>query len=139
MKKHSEATELRPREDRIMQELHPIDKAIAAHARWKSQLRKAIDSGTSDFTIDQVRPDNVCDFGRWLLDRPVPQKMTAHYKTVHDLHARFHIEAAHVLELALAGKRDKATAAMAIGSPFATVSSKLTAAMTAWKLSLGAE
>jgi hypothetical protein len=72
MKEHSEATELRPKEDRIMQELHPIDKAIAAHARWKSQLRKVIDSGTSDFTIDQVRPDNVCEFGRWLLDRPVP-------------------------------------------------------------------
>jgi hypothetical protein len=65
--------------------------------------------------------------------------MTAHYKTVHDLHARFHIEAAHVLELALASQREKAAAAMAIGNPFASVSSRLTAAMTAWKLSLGAE
>ena len=122
-----------------MHELHPIDKAIAAHARWKSQLRKAIETGKSDFTVDQVRPDNVCEFGHWLRERPVPQKMTEHYKTVNDLHARFHIEASHVLELALAGQREKATAAMAIGSPFASISSKLTTAMTSWKLSLGAE
>jgi hypothetical protein len=38
-----------------------------------------------------------------------------------------------VLELALAGRGSEATAAMAIGGPFAAVSSKLTTAMTAWK------
>ena len=43
--------------------------------------------------------------------------MTEHYKTVHDLHAKFHLEAAHVLELALAGHRSEAVSAMAIGGP----------------------
>jgi hypothetical protein len=57
-------------------------------------------------------------------------------RAVRELHARFHLEAARVLELALAGKRGEATAAMALGSPFATVSSKLTAAMTAWRKDL---
>jgi hypothetical protein len=120
-----------------MTELHPIDKAIAAHARWKSHLRQAIETRKSDWTVDRVRPDNLCDFGRWLGERPAPQRMTEHYKSVHDLHARFHTEAAHVLELALAGRREDAAAAMAIGSPFANVSSKLTIAMTAWKKALG--
>ncbi len=120
-----------------MQELHPIDKAIAAHARWKSNLRQAIDTGKSEWTVERVRPDNLCEFGRWLLERPAPQRMTEHYRTVHDLHARFHIEAAHVLELALAGRRAEAVAAMAIGQPFANVSSKLTIALTAWKKALG--
>ena len=55
-----------------MQELQPIDKAIAAHARWKSHLRQAIETGTSEWTVDRVRPDNVCEFGHWLLERPVP-------------------------------------------------------------------
>ena len=63
--------------------------------------------------------------------------MTEHYKTVHDLHARFHLEASHVLELALAGRREDAKSAMAMGSPFATVSSKLTTALTAWKKAMG--
>ncbi|MGC8638786.1 MAG: CZB domain-containing protein [Isosphaeraceae bacterium] len=122
-----------------MQELHPIDKAIAAHARWKSHLRQAINTGKSDFTVEVVRPDSLCEFGKWLRERPAAEKMSEHYKTVSDLHARFHFEASHVLELALAGEREKATAAMAVGGPFANVSSKLTAVMTAWKLSLGAK
>jgi hypothetical protein len=63
--------------------------------------------------------------------------MTEQYKSVHDLHARFHTEAAHVLELALAGRREDAVAAMAIGSPFGNVSSNLIIAMTAWKKTLG--
>lgn len=122
-----------------MHELHPIDKAIAAHARRKSHLRQAIDTGKSEFTVESVRPENLCEFGKWLRERSVAEKMSEHYKTVHDLHARFHLEASHVLELALAGEREKATAAMAVGSSFANVSSKLTAAMTAWKLSLGSK
>ncbi len=119
-----------------MNEPHPIDKAIAAHAHWKSHLRQAIETGKSEWTLARVRPDNLCEFGRWLGERPAPQRMTEHYKSVHDLHTRFHTEAAHVLEIALSGRREDAKAAMAVGSPFANVSSKLTIAMTAWKKSL---
>jgi hypothetical protein len=120
-----------------MQELHPIDKAIAAHARWKSHLRQAIETGKSDWTVDRVRPDNHCEFGQWLRERSVAEKMTDHYRTVVDLHGRFHQEAAQVLELALAGHRDRASNAMAVGSPFASISSKLTSSMVAWKRALG--
>ncbi len=119
-----------------MLELHPIDKAIAAHARWKSHLREAIDIGKSEFTVDGVRPDNTCEFGRWLAERPLDQRLGEHFKTVGDLHSRFHIEASHVLEMALAGRREEARAAMAIGSQFASVSAKLTASMTVWKKAL---
>ena len=114
-------------------ELHPIDRAIAAHARWKSLLRQAIEAGRSEWTAERVRPDDQCDFGRWLLARSPAEKASAHFQTVRELHAKFHLEASRVLELALAGRGSEATAAMAIGSPFAAVSSKLTTAMTAWK------
>jgi hypothetical protein len=119
-----------------MSELHPIDRAIAAHAKWKSHLRQAIDTGMSEWTVERVRPDVLCEFGSWLHNLPISERMTEHFRVVRDLHAKFHQEAADVLDLALSGSRDKATAAMAIGSPFATVSSKLTAAMTAWKKAL---
>ncbi len=120
-----------------MSELHPIDKAIATHAWWKSDLRQAIDSGERDQTVDDVRDDDRCEFGRWLQKRPVAEKMSEHFRTVRELHARFHEEAAHVLELALAKRADEAMAAMAIGSSFASISARLTSAMVAWKLALG--
>jgi Chemoreceptor zinc-binding domain len=126
-------------QDMTMQEMHPIDKAIAAHARWKSQLRQAIETGKSEWTVERVRPDDVCEFGQWLGERPVPEKMSEAYRTVADLHARFHQEAASVLALALAGHRDRAAAGMAVGSPFASASAKLTSAMVAWKRTLGLE
>ena len=49
------------------------------------------------------------------------------------LHAEFHGLAADVLELALAGRKAEATAAMALRSRFAVVSSNLTMAVLAWK------
>jgi len=122
-----------------MHELHPIEKAIVAHAWWKSHLRHVIDSGECDQTVDDVRADNRCEFGRWLCERPVAEKTSEHFRTVSELHARFHREAAHVLELALARRADQAIAAMAIGSPFASASARLTSAMVAWKLALGGE
>ena len=114
-------------------------RASPRHARWKSHLRQAVETGKSDFTVENVRPDNLCEFGKWLRERPAAEKMTEHFKTVSDLHTRFHVEASHVLELALGGQKEKAAAAMALGSSFASISSKLTTAMTAWKLSLGAK
>ena len=122
-----------------MNELHPIDKAIAAHGWWKSHLRDMIDSGESDQTVDEVRADDRCEFSRWLRERPDGDKASEHFRTVCELHTRFHEEAAHVLELASAKKVEAANAAMAIGSPFASVSAKLTSAMVAWKLTLGGE
>ena len=119
-----------------MSELHPIDKAIAAHALWKSHLRQAIDSGQWNQTVDDVRDDDRCEFGRWLKKRPVAEKTSKHFRTVSELHARFHEEAAHVLELAIAKRADEAAAAMAIGSSLASVSARLTSAMVAWKRAL---
>ncbi len=116
-----------------MNELHPIDRAIAAHARWKSNLRLAIQTGKSESTVEQAHRDDACALGHWLIDRPQHEKHGEHFRNVHDLHSRFHREAAHVLELALAGKRTEATAAMAIDGSFTAVSVKLTAALTAWK------
>jgi methyl-accepting chemotaxis protein len=114
-----------------------LDHAIAAHAKWKYRLREAIDTGTSQWRAQDVRTDNACEFGKWLIEMPVSQRLSKHYKTVRDLHAQFHKVAADVLELALAGLKDEANAAIAIGSRFAAVSSKLTMAVVALREEVG--
>lgn len=110
-----------------------LDRAIAAHAKWKYRLMEAIDTGKSQWHVGDVRTDSACEFGKWLLALPLSARLSEHCKKVRGLHAEFHGLAASVLELALAGRKVEATAAMALGSRFAEVSSHLTMAVLAWK------
>jgi methionyl-tRNA formyltransferase len=122
-----------------------IDKAISAHALWKARLRQAISTGESEWKVTFVSYDRNCDFGIWLHSLPAVEKASAQWKTIQVLHAEFHLVAAQVLDLALKGKRQEATEAMASRSVFATTSAKLTKAMTEWRavekssLTLGSE
>ncbi len=110
-----------------------LDRAIAAHAKWKYRLTEAIDTGKSQWRVSDVRTDSSCEFGKWLVALPLSQRLSEHSKKVRALHAEFHALAADVLELALAGRKAEATAAMAFRSRFATASSNLTMAVVAWK------
>jgi methyl-accepting chemotaxis protein len=110
-----------------------ITKAIGAHGMWKQRLRQAIDSGKSEFTVERVQPDNLCDFGKWLHALPAADKAGMNWKTVQELHARFHLEASRVLGLALSGQKQDAEKALANSSEFANISSNLTSAMMKWK------
>jgi len=113
-----------------------INKAIGAHGMWKQRLRQAIETGKSDFTVERVRPDNLCDFGKWLYSLPAIDQTSAHWKAVRDLHGKFHTEAAHVLGLAVGGLRQEAEKKLDAGSQFIKISSDLTGAMMKWKASL---
>ena len=110
-----------------------LDRAIAAHAKWKYRLMEAIDSGKSQWHVSDVRTNDHCDFGNWLATLPLSQRLAEHSQKVRVLHTEFHRLAADVLELALAGRKTEATAAMALGSRFAAVSSSLTMAVIAWQ------
>ncbi len=110
-----------------------LDRAIAAHARWKYRLMDAIETGKSEWRAADVRTDAACDFGKWLLALPLSERLSEHCKKVRALHAQFHSLAADVLEMALAGRKDEATAAIALRSRFASVSSDLTASVLAWQ------
>jgi hypothetical protein len=61
-----------------------------------------------------------------------PPKSAPQYAEVKALHAAFHVAAADVLALALAGRTAEATAAMAPGSTYATASMRLVNALSAW-------
>lgn len=111
-----------------------IKKAIGAHGLWKARLVAAIETGKSEFVPEKVCTDNQCDFGKWLYGVTITSadKTGSHYESVRKLHAEFHKIAAKILELALAGKKDEAKKMMDPGSEFASLSSKLTVAMTQW-------
>jgi Chemoreceptor zinc-binding domain len=114
-----------------------LEHAIAAHAKWKWRLRDAMNTGKSQWQIGDVRTDRACEFGKWLHALPMAQQLAGHYEKVRALHAEFHTVAAEVLELALAGRKDEAAAAMAFGSRFSAVSSNLTMAVSAWQTDAG--
>lgn len=111
-----------------------IDTAVGAHGLWKSRLRHAVATRRTDVPPEVVRADDRCKFGQWLHHAVGPAERTgSSFRTVRDLHAQFHREAAKVLDLALAGRTAEAEAAMAPASAFTEVSTQLTAAMMAWK------
>jgi hypothetical protein len=110
-----------------------LDHAIAAHAKWKFRLREALKTGQSEWTVDKVRPDNLCEFGQWLNALPVSDRMTTDCRDVKALHTKFHEAAAKVLESAIAGRKLEAETAMATGGAFSDLSTKLVKAITEWK------
>ncbi len=114
-----------------------IDHGIAAHARWKYRLFDAAKTGESEWTVAQIRSYTECEFGRWLATLSAAERESEPCKVVMELHREFHGAASEVLGLALQGKTEEAEAAIALNSPFSIVSANLTAAMTAWKDSLG--
>ncbi|MHC4401265.1 MAG: CZB domain-containing protein [Planctomycetota bacterium] len=116
-----------------MQDASNIERAIAAHARWKYRLFDAVKTGKSEWTVQGIRSYDQCDFGKWLGSLSPSDRSSEHCKKVTDLHREFHQAASEVLELALSGRKQEAEAAIALGSRFSLVSSNLTMAMSAWK------
>ena len=112
-----------------------ITAAIGAHGLWKAKLRDAIQAGKSEAVPQVVCLDNKCKFGQWLHGTSIPgsAKASANYKECVELHAKFHVSAAHVLEFALAGRKRDAEAAISDGSEFTTLTHKLTDAMMRWQ------
>ncbi|CAG0945159.1 Chemotaxis protein CheW [Anaerolineae bacterium] len=110
-----------------------INAGLAAHRKWKERLKQAIANGTSEFNPTVVKTDNQCEFGKWLYHQIAGEdQQSSHYQTVKQLHTRFHLEAAQVLELALQGRKQEAETAIRIGSRFAESAANLMSAMLAW-------
>lgn len=109
-----------------------IEKAIAGHAAWKIKLRRAVTDGQISISVENIRADNRCDFGKWL-QTPAASRDPAKKAEVAKLHTEFHRVAAKVADLALHGKGAEASALMAPGGEYAVTSSKLTVAMMSWK------
>ena len=114
-------------------ESREIDSGIAAHARWKYRLFSAIETGTSEWTVADIREYTKCQFGQWLTSLSATERASEQCVKVTELHEAFHRAAADVLEMALSDRRAEAEEAIALGSPFSLVSANLTEAMSVWK------
>jgi hypothetical protein len=57
-----------------------LDHAIAAHAKWKFRLREAIQAGQREWTVDAVRQEDGCEFGRWLISLPLSDRMSKEWR-----------------------------------------------------------
>jgi methyl-accepting chemotaxis protein len=111
-----------------------LQNAIAAHGAWTARLKAAIASRKLDIPISTVRADNQCQFGKWLhgADLSAAEKQTEDYRTVKQLHAQFHEEAARIAQFALSGQQKAAESAMNPSSDYVRVSSALTNVLTKW-------
>ncbi|WP_165251407.1 CZB domain-containing protein [Paludisphaera soli] len=116
-----------------MVESASLDHAIAAHAKSKFRLREAIKTGRSEWSVENVRPDDQCEFGKWLNALPLSDRMRKEWREVKVLHSQFHTAAASVLESATSGRMVEAEAAMAPGGAFSDISTKLVRHITDWK------
>ncbi len=110
-----------------------ITEAIKAHGEWKLRLRSAIVTGKSDFPVSLACQDNRCALGRWLLSQNASTKASTRWKCVRTAHADFHKEAGRILEMALEGKQDEASAALLYPSKYTGLSTQLTMELTMWK------
>ncbi len=113
-----------------------IDKALIAHGAWKQRLNAAIESGSSQFQVSQVREDNRCDFGKWFYSLPAEIRETDIGRKIQKIHAEFHVEAARILDLALKGKKEEALRALSSESRYVSISGQLTLALKHWKQSI---
>lgn len=109
-----------------------IKKAIASHGLWKSRLRQAIDSGRSQWSVEEIAAEGDCELGRWLQAAEPTGEGAERVERIRALHRKFHREAAQVLQLAHGGQRSVANMAMAAGSPFDRLTSELTRELLLW-------
>lgn len=107
-------------------------KFVSAHYHWKIRLKQAIETGKCDITVDIASKDNCCDFGKHFYSLPANVQRSPFGQTVRTKHAEFHKEAAQILALALAGKKDEASRRIASQSTFAKLSTEVTNLITEW-------
>ena len=108
-----------------------IRVALASHAMWKHHLEHAIRTGRAARPADELRREDRCAFGTWLLGL-APLRAAPQFTPVRDLHARFHEEAARVLELATTGRAEAAAQAMSERGSFERASRDLKEALERW-------
>jgi hypothetical protein len=105
--------------------------AQASHAMWRHLLASALGTGRTARPVDEVRREDACDFGAWLLGTERLRESPA-FAPVRELHLRFHEEAARALELVLDGQPEAAERALSDGGPFDRASRDLEDALERW-------
>jgi hypothetical protein len=110
-----------------------VGGALDAHLEWKRQLRDAVIRGYCEHESDEVGRDDLCTLGRWLYALPPECRADRTYEDLVELHARFHRDAAQVVEFLEMGRTDDARAAMDSDSDFGRTSEELVFLLESWQ------
>lgn len=113
-----------------------IEAGLAAHAKWKRRLREAVNTRLSEFDPKTVSSDGACEFGKWLDSLPESDRRSEDYKQVRQLHSEFHKKAGEILQMALSGQTDKASAQLEFDGEYGQASGRLVLAMQRWQARL---
>lgn len=108
-----------------------LDAAAKAHGEWRNKLRGAI-AKCEAVDAAAIAADNCCDLGRWLHGNGKLQYGASHaFGDLLAKHAAFHKEAGRVAQAINARDYDRASAMLEVGTPFATASATVIAAINA--------
>ncbi len=111
-----------------------INNAIESHLAWKTKLLEVIDTGNCLVTPELIKAEDNCAFGWWLNNEiAAEEKLNGHYLRVKDLHSKFHIAAAHIVQLALSGSLQEAIDKMGEGQTYSSISSELIHELDLWR------
>ena len=100
-----------------------LDKAIDAHAQWKTKFRAAI-TGKQVMDAATISKDNCCDLGKWLHGEGKTKcgSLPSHADCVRK-HAAFHVEAGKVASAINAKNYSQAESMLDNGASYASASS----------------
>ena len=92
-----------------------LNAAITSHARWKGQLRDALDRGELPDPIS-VRTDDRCELGKWIYGEGKAYQTAPEYQELKLLHAQFHETAASIVEKIINDDKTDARAELESGA-----------------------
>jgi hypothetical protein len=99
------------------------NKAIAAHAKWKTTFKKMLAGEVSVDSATARRPD-VCEFGKWLMAGGRAFLMGKH-ASVDAAHRHFHSVAAAVIDAHNSGRKQDVERSLAVDGDFSRAGSTL--------------
>lgn len=105
-------------------------KTIPENQHWHPRLHKAIVLGQCEVGPAEASREDACAFGRWLMELEAGGQ---HNARAAELHRRFHLAAAHILEIAQSGRKLEALELLSAEGEYAGIYSELMLEMEGWK------
>jgi hypothetical protein len=104
--------------------------ATKAHQDWKKRLLQCVCEGCRDnLDPERIAKDNLCALGMWLYackaqNPALSEDAAALFERLMQDHAQFHLAAAEVARMSLAGQREEALAQLQ-GGEYARISNRV--------------
>lgn len=110
-----------------------FDQAIGKHSKWKSKLRRYLESYDGSLHPDAVSLDHNCFLGSWIYGEGARYSLLPEYTKLKYEHARFHTLASELVRKANSGESVSEQTAPCASSEFSQASSAVVIAIMAVK------